>query len=109
MGSVDTISKSIRHVACELLIPVSGKCVRCQQCTKYRSSLHVQLRRLLSRSLDRTDPHSCTPYNVLSSEEMRSRMCKLHTELRRVAKQRDRMKEKLKKELEKNGVAVDEE
>ena len=36
-------------------------------------------------------------------------MCKLHTELRRVAKQRDRMKEKLKKELEKNGVAVDEE
>lgn len=103
------MSNSIRHVACELLIPVSDKCVRCQQCMKYRGSLRVQQSRFLSRSSDRTDPHSCTPYGVLSTEEMQSRMSKLHTELRRIVKQRDRVKARLSRVVEKNGITVDEE
>lgn len=100
---------SIRHVACELLIPVSGKCVRCQRCMKYRGSLRVQSSRLLSRSSDRCDPCSSTPYCVLSSVEMQTRMSKLHSELRRIMKQRDRVREKLSSVMEKNSVVVGEE
>ncbi len=55
-----------------------------------------------------TLPHSCTPYDVLSADEMQTRMSKLHSELRRIQKQHDRLKERLDRSVEKNGVSVSE-
>ena len=108
VASVDAKNNSIRHVDCELLIPVSAKSVRCRQCTRYRGSLRVQSSRLKNKSSDRTLPHSCTPYGVLSADEMQTRMSKLHSELRRIQKQHDRLKERLDRSVEKNGVSVSE-
>lgn len=68
----------------------------------------MQSSRLKNKSSDRTLPHSCTPYGVLSADEMQTRMSKLHSELRRIQKQRDRLKERLDRSVEKNGVSVSE-
>lgn len=95
-------------MSCELVIPKSDKCVRCKRCISYRGSLRVQSSRLKNKSSERTEPSSCTPYNTLTSEEMTVRMKKLHDELRRIKKQRDRMKERLTSLVEKHGVTVDE-
>ena len=108
VATVDAKNDTIRHVACELLIPASAKCVRCSKCTSYRGSLRVQSSRLVSKSSDRTEPHSHTPYSILSADEMRTRMSKLHSELRRITKQRDRLKERLDKSVQENGVTVSE-
>ena len=82
--------------------------MRCRKCTCYRESLRVQSYRIKNKSLDRTEPHSCTPYGVLSADEMQTRMSKLHSELRRIKKERDRLKESLERYVEKNGVSVSE-
>ena len=87
---------------------MSAKSLRCGQCTKYRGSLRVQSSRLKNKSSDRIQPNSCTPYGVLSHDEMQTRMSKLHSELRRIQKQRDRLKERLNRSLEKVGVSVSE-
>ena len=76
------------------------------KCTSYRGSLRVQSSRLSSQSSGRTDPHSHTPYGILSAGEMQEWMSKLHSELRVIKKQRDRLKERLDKTIEKNGVSV---
>ena len=62
----------------------------------------------MTRSSSRTDPHSCTPYSSLSQAEMKSRMSNLHSELQRIQKQYDRMKERLKKAVQVQGVTVGE-
>ena len=100
---MDQWNNSIRHVACELLIPQG---VRCQRCMKYRGCLRVMTRRLGMRSSGRTDPQSCTPYSVLTSEEMHRRMTNLHTSLRNIRKKSDRLKEKLDRIVEKSGIQV---
>lgn len=101
---MDTWSESVRHVACELVVPTSKKSVRCKKCTSFRGCLRVQSSRFLSRTSQRTDPDSHVPYSVLTSNEMQTRMKKLHSELRKVQKQRDRLKDKLAKLAEKHGV-----
>lgn len=72
----------------------------------YRGCLRVMLSRANSRSSSRTDAHSCTPYHTLSTEEMQTRMKNLHDELTRITKQRNRLREKLSKLIEKDGVTV---
>lgn len=72
----------------------------------YRGSLRVLSSRLRNRSSNRTEPHSHTPYRDLSVTEMKTRMSNLHNELRRIEKQRERLKEKLSKSVDENGVTV---
>ncbi len=69
----------------------------------------MQSSRLEKRSLNQTDPQSHTPYHILSSDEMKARMAKLHSELRRIQNQRDRVKERLDRVIERNGVTVSDE
>ena len=66
--------------------------------------LRVQTHRLLSR----TNPSSSVPYSVLSKFEMKERMKKLHDELRRILKQRNRLHDRLERLAETSGVTVDE-
>lgn len=105
---MDAWSESIRHVACTLVIPLSEKSVRCNKCTSFRGCLRVQSSRLQSRALRRTDPDSHVPYSVLSSDEMQARMKRLHSELRRIQKQRNRLRDRLDALVERHGVTVDE-
>ena len=63
----------------------------------------------MSKVSNRTDADSCTPYTVMTKDEMRVRMKKLHDELRRIQKLRDRMRELLDTRAEKHGVTVNEE
>lgn len=109
IATVDFRCDCIRHVACELIIPKSERSVRCKRCMKFRGCLRVQSSRLRSKTSERTEPDSCTPYHALTREEMQVRITKLHNELRRLQKQRDRVKERLAAMVDKHGVTVDEE
>ena len=71
----------------------------------YRGSLRVLSSRLRNRSSNRTEPHSHTPRD-LSVNEMKTRMNSLHNELRRIEKQCERLKEKLSKSMDENGVTL---
>ena len=75
-----------------------------------RRCLRVQSRRLQSRGslTERTNASSSTPYSILTSEEMQIRMRNLHDKLRKVLKQRDRLKDKVSRLVEKQGITVDE-
>ena len=68
----------------------------------------MQTHRLLSRTAARTNPSSSVPYSVLTKFEMKERMKKLHDELRRILKQRNRLHDRLEKLAETSGVTVDE-
>ena len=107
VAKVDMWDNSIRHSACELLIPSgSARSVRCRRCMSYRGCLRVMLSRATNKSSGRTDAHSCTPHHTLSTEEMLTWMKNLHDELARITKQRNRLREKLDKLIDKNGVTV---
>ena len=95
-------------MACELVI--SEMSVRCKKCMNFRGCLRVQSRRLQSRGslTERTNASSSTPYSILTSEEMQIRMRNLHDKLRKVQKQRDRLKDKVSRLVEKQGITVDE-
>lgn len=64
--------------------------------------------RMRSKSSNRTDPHSHTPYRALSTEEMKMRMKNLHAEFSRIVKQRNRLRKKLDARIEKSGINVSE-
>ena len=108
IATIDSWSGSIRHAACEMILPASKTSVRCKRCTSFRGCLRVQSIHLLNRTKERTNPGSCVPYSVLSSEEMQTRMRKLHNELRRIQKQHNRLKDQLSAMIEKHGVTMDE-
>ena len=71
--------------------------VHCKKCVAFRGCLRVQSMRFLSRSSGRTDPTSHAPLSSLSNEELRERLGRLHGEVRRLQKQRDRLKQRIKK------------
>ena len=108
IASIDSWSHSIRHVACELVIPMSEHRVRCKRCMSYRGCLRVQNIRLKNQSTERSEPSSCTPYHVLTKDEMQVRMKKLHNDLRIIRKKHDRMKKRLAALVDRDGVTLDE-
>lgn len=69
----------------------------------------MQSSHLLNRVSERTNPDSHVPYSVLTSDEMQTRITKLHKELHKIQKQCDRLKGRLSVVVEKHGITVDEE
>ena len=55
----------------------------------------------------RTEPSSHVPYSCLTPDELKARMHRVHEELRRIQKERDRLKLKLSKVCREQGVCVD--
>ena len=105
----DSQSATIRHAACELLLPGDGKFIQCKQCLSFWASLRVSSAHLQMRlTAKRTNPSSRVPYSVLSKEELQTRMSNVHNELRRILKQRDRLKQRLEIVVKTQGIAVDE-
>ena len=67
---------------------------------KARKSCHAHA------SSSRTDPSAPIRYSVLTKEEMIKRMKKLHDELRRLKKQRDRLTKKVEMLVERNTITL---
>ena len=105
VASIDSQSATIRHAACVLLLPGDGKSTRCKQCVNFRARLRVQSVCLQKRSAQRTNPSSSVPYSVLSKEELQT---SVHKVLRRILKQRDRLKQHLETAVKVQGITVDE-
>lgn len=108
VASIDHERATIRHNACQLLLPAQSRAVRCKQCSIFRSHLRVRNCRLQKPS-KKTDIQGTAPYCSLSKAEMQSRMRSLHKELRRILKQRDRLIHRVQAEVASNGVIVNDE
>lgn len=102
---------TIRHSSCEYLLPQDST-PKCQECRDYASTLRAQLSRHNSHQtaahVARTDPSSHVSYQSLTEEKM-ERMKHLHKKLRQTENERDRLKAKLARVIESQGVVVDSE
>ena len=97
---------TIRHNNCEFLLSSESQTSRCCQCTKFRDSLRMKYTRQQGEK-SRTEPSSHVPYSCLTPDELKARMHRVHEELRRIQKERDRLKLKLSKVCREQGVCVD--
>ena len=95
---------TVRHSSCELLLDVKAGCERCQQCMKYRNSLHIFSTRLAMLSDDRLETSSHATYASLTSNEKDQRMKNLHDSLKRSEKQLRHWMDKLDSIVEERGV-----
>ena len=98
---------TIRHSSCEFLLPHSSKSKRCKNCASFRNNLRIRQKRVEERTANRTSSSSNVPYSCLSEQELKTRMKAIHAELRRVQKQRDRLKLQLSEASEKQGLILD--
>lgn len=98
---------TIRHSSCEFLLPHSSKSKRCKNCASFRNNLRIRQKGVEERTANRTSSSSNVPYSCLSEQELKTRMKAIHAELRRVQKQRDRLKLQLSEASEKQGLILD--
>ena len=78
----------------------------CHSCLLLRKRLTVRKsRHRLQRAL-RTDPSAHVPYLTLSKDEMKTRMKNLHTELRKIQKQKERLIHKVDSLVERDSVTL---
>ena len=111
VASLDTVTSpstpTIRHSECEMLLSAETRYSRCQQCSKYRTSLHTYSLRQATLSDDRLGASSHTTYSSLTSAEKDRRMKNLHSNVRQCEKRIKSLREKLDKALESRVVADD--
>ena len=98
---------TIRHRDCEVLMAADQKSGRCQQCTKYRSTLRALHARHLTLNSTRLQPISHTTYISLTSEEKNERLRRLHQVARQAQQQVKRLKKKLANTIDIQGVEMD--
>lgn len=99
---------TIRHSRCELLLSSAESSDRCDECTRYRSTLRaIASRKGNQDNTHWTDLSSHVNFRYLMDDEKKERMKKQHSQLRKMKLQLDRLKEKLEKLTENNGVNVD--
>ena len=90
-----------------MLLCAETRSIRCQQCARYRSSLHTYSLRQSTLSENRLESSSHTTYSSLTSSEKDMRMKNLHYTIRQGEKRIKTLKEKLEKALETRGVIDD--
>ena len=109
MAYLDKAHSTVRSSNCELL--VSPSVTQCQSCQLYRPTLRALCSCVVRQARsgnDRTDPSSHTPFRNLTTPEKEIRYQREHTLRRSHERCIDHLKEKLEKEVEDRGVAVDE-
>ena len=111
VASLDTVTSpstpTIRHSECEMLLLAEMLYSRCQQCSKYRTSLHTYSLWQATLSDDRLGASSHTTYSSLTSAEKDRRMKNLHCNVKKCEKRIKSLREKLDKALESRVVADD--
>ncbi len=93
-----------RHRDCHYLLPPSYGCVRCLKCTRHRSSLLIQ-----SKRLENSTPSKKTNYRFLSKQGLVDRVQQAHSQVKVMTKRNLRLKKKLETQFEENGMSVSEE
>ena len=100
-------ASTIRHEDCEVLLPPDSSSSRCVRCTRHRSSLKIQAKRLQEVTQSRSEPSSHTNYHYLSRSELILRLSQEHHQRKVISKQHERLKEKVELLSQKVGVSVD--
>ena len=100
-------ASTIHHKDCLVLLPPDSSSSRCDRCTRHRSSLQIQAKRLQEATPSRSEPSSHTNYRYLSHSELILRLSQEHHQRQLISKQRERLKEKLELISQKVGVSVD--
>ncbi|XP_064401712.1 uncharacterized protein LOC135347608 [Halichondria panicea] len=105
-ATIDTSScqPTVRHRDCHYLLPPSSSCVRCPKCTRHRSSLLIQ-----SKRLENSTPSKKTNYRFLSKQGLVDRVQLVHSQVKVMTKRNLRLKKKLETQFEENGMTVSEE
>ncbi len=102
---------TIRHNKCELLQVGAEK--RCTICTRYRGMLrstksnHLKISTEDRRSTSRIAADSHVNYRFLRNEECIARCHKIHVKYRNVLRKLARLRTKLSKSIDTNGILVD--
>ncbi len=102
---------TIRHNKCELLQVGAEK--RCTICTRYRGTLrstksnHLKISTEDRRSTSRIAADSHVNYRFLRNEECIARCHKIHVKYRNVLRKLARLRTKLSKSIDTNGILVD--
>ena len=63
-------ASTIHHKDCEVLLPPDSSSSRRVRCTRHRSSLQIQAKRLQETTSSRSEPSSHTNYRYLSRSEL---------------------------------------
>ena len=95
----------VHHSKCELLSTSSTEC--CKECTSYRDTLHASCSKQAHQTTPRSDPNSCVKYRYLSESELRERLCATYDLQLNTQKKLERLKAKIMRSVEKNGVDFD--
>lgn len=105
-ATIDTSSclPTVRHRDCHYLLPPSSSCERCPKCTRHRSSLLIQ-----SKRLENSTPSKTTNYRFLSKQGLVDRVQLVHSQVKVMTKRNLRLKKKLETQFEENGMTVSEE
>ena len=101
---------TVRHICCAVLLPATSKTIRCTNCEGHRHTLRSLSCRVETPSaVEKTAPDSHVNYRFLSTPEKTVRLKRIHSELRCMHLKKERLKTKLEKVVEEEGVVVDSE
>jgi hypothetical protein len=101
----EQLNKTLFHENCSVILEISTPphIMRCQYCSSYRSSLRKQLSRKLSyaqNSENRVLPHSRTPLQTLTNEEVLQRSRNLSIERQKHIREIQRLKLQIEKSMQ---------
>ena len=101
---------TVRHICCAVLLPATSKTIRCTNCEAHRHTLRSLSCRVETPSaVEKTAPDSHVNYRFLSTPEKTVRLKRIHSELRYMQLKKERLKTKLEKVVEEEGIVVDSE
>ena len=103
---------TVRHACCAILLRQSAAMTRCSSCESHRHTLRSLACRMdkLECSLsavNKSAPDSHVNYRFLRTPEKTDRLKRMHSELRCTQVKKERLKSKLAKAIEEEGVVVD--
>lgn len=100
---------TIRHTDCAVLLPPASKTTRCSHCESHRHTLRSLVYQTGRQAADKTAPDSHVNYRFLSTPEKTDRLQRMHSELRANHLKKERLKAKLERVVEEEGITVDSE
>ena len=100
-------SATIRHTDCAVLLLSTSTSKRCNRCESYRHTLRSLTYQMGRQGGDKTAPDSHVNYRHLSTPEKERRLQRMHSELRCNVWKRERLRVKLERVVEEEGVSTD--
>ena len=98
---LDKVNNTVRHRDCSLIC--SGRC-KCKVCQKYRNTLRALESKSTGRSKCSSSTSSHANYRYLQNSELKQRLKNVQQSRRTVQRRTDRMREKLNKVINNEGM-----